>query len=88
MAIYSSILAWEIPCTEEPGGLQSMGCKESDMTEQLTLSLSPYWHSQGSKLCSPPKVTQILRDHARSYVSTAFSLAHTHQRVIIPRVTA
>ena len=24
MAIYSSILAWEIPWTEEPGGLQSM----------------------------------------------------------------
>ena len=32
----SSILAWEIPWTEEPGGLQSMGCKESDMTEQLS----------------------------------------------------
>ena len=25
MAIHSSILAWEIPRTEEPGGLQSMG---------------------------------------------------------------
>ena len=25
MAIYSSILAWEIPWREEPGGLQSMG---------------------------------------------------------------
>ena len=25
MATYSSILAWEIPQTEEPGGLQSMG---------------------------------------------------------------
>ena len=25
MAAYSSILAWEIPWTEEPGGLQSMG---------------------------------------------------------------
>ena len=25
MATYSSILAWEIPRTEEPGGLQSMG---------------------------------------------------------------
>ena len=25
MANYSSILAWEIPWTEEPGGLQSMG---------------------------------------------------------------
>ena len=25
MANHSSELAWEIPCTEEPGGLQSMG---------------------------------------------------------------
>ena len=30
---HSSILAWEIPWTKEPGGLQSMGCKESDVTE-------------------------------------------------------
>ena len=34
MAIHSSILAWEISCTEEPGGLQSMGLRESDTTEQ------------------------------------------------------
>ena len=27
MAIQSSVLAWEIPLTEEPGGLQSMGSK-------------------------------------------------------------
>ena len=34
MATHSSILAWEIPWTEEPGGLQSMGSdKESDTTE-------------------------------------------------------
>ena len=25
MATYSSILAWEVPWTEEPGGLQFMG---------------------------------------------------------------
>ena len=25
MATHSSIFAWRIPCTEEPGGLQSMG---------------------------------------------------------------
>jgi len=25
MATHSSILAWRIPLTEEPGGLQSMG---------------------------------------------------------------
>ena len=27
MATHSSILAWKIPGTEEPGGLQSMGCQ-------------------------------------------------------------
>ena len=32
MANHSSILAWEIPWTEEPGGLQSMGSQESDTT--------------------------------------------------------
>ena len=32
MAIHSSILAWKIPWTEEPGGLQSTGSQESDTT--------------------------------------------------------
>ena len=32
MALYSSILAWEIPRTEEPGRLESMGLQESDVT--------------------------------------------------------
>ena len=35
MATHSSILAWRITWTEEPGGLQSMGSQESDTTEQL-----------------------------------------------------
>ena len=33
MAVHSSILAWEIPWTEEPGGLQSMESQELDTTE-------------------------------------------------------
>ena len=33
MATHSSILACEIPWTEEASGLQSMGSQESDMTE-------------------------------------------------------
>ena len=33
MATHSSILAWRIPWTEEPGGLQSIGCTELDTTE-------------------------------------------------------
>ena len=36
MATHSSILAWRIPWTEKPGGLQSMGCKQSDTTQRLT----------------------------------------------------
>ena len=32
MATHSSILAWRIPGTEEPGGLQSIGSQESDTT--------------------------------------------------------
>ena len=37
MAIHSSILAWEIPWTEEPAGYNSWGHKELDTIEQLTL---------------------------------------------------
>ena len=37
---HSSILAWRIPWTT-----QSMGCKESDRTERLSLSLSPMLYS-------------------------------------------
>ena len=32
MATHSSILAWEISWTEEPGRRQSMGSQELDMT--------------------------------------------------------
>ena len=36
MATHSSILAWRIAWTEEPGGLHPWGHKESDTTEQLS----------------------------------------------------
>ena len=37
MATHSSILSWRIPWTQESGGLKTMGCKELDTTEHLTL---------------------------------------------------
>ena len=40
MVTHSSILAWRTLWTEEPGGLYSHGHKESDKTEQITLSFS------------------------------------------------
>ena len=48
MATHSSILAWRMPWTEEPGGLQSIGRKESDTTERLHFhfikDLVEKWH--------------------------------------------
>ena len=41
MTTHSSVLAWRIPWTEEPGGLQSMYCKRSDTAEPLP-QLTPY----------------------------------------------
>ena len=35
MATHSSTLAWAIPWTEDPGGLQSVG-SQRDMTEHLS----------------------------------------------------
>ena len=41
IATHSSILAWRIPQTGEPGRLQSMGSQmDMDMTEQLLLPQS------------------------------------------------
>ena len=43
MATHSSILAWEIPWTEEPGRLQFMGSHESDTTERLNNTTTKPW---------------------------------------------
>ena len=40
------ILAWRIPWTEEPGGLQSTGPQELDMTEH-THTRPEYWLNSG-----------------------------------------
>ena len=48
MAIHSSILAWRIPRTEEPGGLQSMG---SQRVRHNWLTLSLLMHDKASTWC-------------------------------------
>ena len=48
MAPHSSTLAWKIPWTEEPGGLQSTGREESDTTEQLHFHFSPSRIGEGN----------------------------------------
>ena len=53
MATHSRILAWRIPWTEEPGGLQTMGSQRGT-TERVTLSyiLSSNVISSCFSLCS------------------------------------
>ena len=58
MATHSSILAWRIPWTEDPGGLQSMAHKELDMTEWLSLS-------QGEQEAAMGKGTWVRSDKFR-----------------------
>ena len=51
MAVYSSILAWEIPWTEEPGRLQSMGLQKiqtqlndsTNVTDAHSTSFFPFF---------------------------------------------
>ena len=47
MTIHSSTIAWKIPWTDEPGGLQSTGRKESDTTEL------PHFHFHFQSLREP-----------------------------------
>ena len=57
MATHSSILAWRIPRTEEPGMLQSIGRKESDTTEvtldACTQAICPRSHSKEATVLDP-----------------------------------
>ena len=69
IATHSSTLAWKIPWTEEPGGLQSMGSgKESDTTERLHHQNQNTLNSAGQHLNSLVKPKRnnhcnILRQH-------------------------
>ena len=62
MATHSSVPAWEIPWTEEPGGLQSVGsqrvsikCCQSETSQCLRLYPT----------CKPTKVAWILAEDLR-----------------------
>ena len=57
MATHSSVFAWRIPWTEEPGGLRPWGCEELDTTEQLAL-LGPDTHAVGNKVLEYGKISE------------------------------
>ena len=60
MAIHSSTLAWKIPWTEEPGGLQSMGSQSQTQLSDFTA------------LCSIQTVLFAVSFYLFNYVACAF----------------
>ena len=50
MVTHSTILAWEMPWTEEPGGLQSMGRQKSHT--QLSTYILPLWSTPTIQIIS------------------------------------
>ena len=49
MAIHSSTIAWKIPCTEEPGRLQSMGSQSRTQLSDFTFYI--YVCAKSLQLC-------------------------------------
>ena len=65
LAIHSSILAWEIPWTEEPDGLQFMGLtKELDTTQ---------WLNDNSLECSYKHASACLLVNTRMHSSCVYT---------------
>ena len=64
MATHSSILAWKIPWTEEPGGYSPWGRKESDTTERL------HFHFHCCIIFHCVKIPQLAlpKDHEDTYL--------------------
>ena len=59
MAVHSSILAWEILWTEEPGGLQSMGSQR--IGHDLRTKQQQYTHTHViESLCCAPETSTTL----------------------------
>ena len=64
MATHSSILAWKIPWTEEPGELQSMGLQRvghDSTTDNFHLILMPIRHFINNRQYRQMHLEQLLR---------------------------
>ena len=60
MATHSSVLAWEIPRTEEPGGLQSLWLQRVAHAELLSLTLTHIFKAGNSYMFFPIKKSLCL----------------------------
>ena len=92
MATQSSILAWRIPWTEEPGGLQSMRLQRdrhdwSDLVHMHTSLLYPFQTEGQFRACALPQsptlflepselILSWIDDHRTKYITICFAFTH------------
>ena len=68
MATHSSILAWIIPWTEEPGGLQSIGSKRVKHDKQLSM----HFTSINRRICISSLINKTLNHYEISQFEFRF----------------
>ena len=94
METHSSTLAWKIPWTEEPIGLQSMGLKESDTTKQLSsiqslsrvqLSATP-WTAAHQASVSITNSRNLLKLMSMESVMLSNHLILCHPLLLLPSI--
>ena len=78
MATHSSILAWRIQWTENPGGLQAMGPKESDPTKHIYQEwrqfLSTAYTLTNLTFFFPPKCLQQMQRKKRILIALSANM--------------
>ena len=83
MATHSSVLAWRIPWTEEPGGLQSMGSQRSwTRLSEFTFTFTVFPASNQTCLKAhphPPRLGSFSSTQARSTIPSL------HREPLVPR---
>ena len=69
MATHSNILDWRIPWTEEPGMLQSLGCKESDtLKKHFQNTLKVHFTDRSVKILGPTIVNlRVISAHLEGH---------------------
>ena len=76
MTTHSSILAWRIPRTEEPGGLQSMGSQSQKQLKRLSMQALKDYHPGDSTSRSSEK--QLQRRRGKGQYTCGFGGGEIH----------
>ena len=86
MASHSSTLSWEIPWTEEPDGLQSMGAERSQIRLRkhiCTASIQGPAHGQKKPLTSEIRPSEKDQANSSSLVDSMYIGIHSHSLLLL-----